>query len=210
MRKAILDRGGEFVDLRSTGALEMFGPGNRLTVSRPQHAGFDDETQQLKPEILEKEFCGVCRGIDFHRLLSEDGAKQPLFASFADLAKSSESCPLCALVCLTLVDPNSFIPDDSRPVTLGSGSLGESVAVSFPSREEGYEELVSERCARLRVFTESGCEYQFLASSPVVHVAESYSASSPIRRNWATPPERRRSHNRQQMVSRVLREPRQM
>ena len=42
------------------------------------------------------------------------GAELTLFSSFWELTKSSESCPLCALISLTLVDPFSFVPNDGR------------------------------------------------------------------------------------------------
>jgi hypothetical protein len=166
LRKTVLDRGGQFIDLRSSGATETFGPGNRLTVSRTQNPGFDAEAKQLSPEICEKELCRTCRSIDFTRLLLEKGAEHTLFASFEELIKSSESCPLCALISLTLVDPFSFVPEDSRPVTLRSKGIGETVEVSFPSKEEGYEELVSERCATLQVYTETDGASRFKLPRP--------------------------------------------
>src|SRR5436190_16898390 len=103
-RKAVLDRGGQFIDLRSSGALETFGPGNTLAVTRAQKPGFDSEANKLSPEIREKELCWTCRNIDFVRLLLEQEAEITLFSSFWELTKSSESCPLCALISLTLVD----------------------------------------------------------------------------------------------------------
>jgi hypothetical protein len=160
-RKTVLDRGGQFVDVRSSGALETFGSGNRLTVTRIQKPGFDADAKKLSSEISEKELCWTCRSIDFARLLLEQGAELPLFPSFWELTKSSESCPLCALISLTLVDPFSFVPDESRPVTLRSKGTGNTVEVSFLSKEEGYEELVSERCATLHIYTEIGGESRF-------------------------------------------------
>jgi hypothetical protein len=160
-RKIVLDRGGQFIDVRSSGALEEFGPGNRLTVTRTQRPGFDAEAKKLSPEICEKELCWTCRSIDFNRLLLEQAAELTLFSSFWELTKSSESCPLCALISLTLVDPFSFVPDDGRPVTLRSKGTGNTVEVSFPSKEEGREELVSERCATLHIYTEIGGESRF-------------------------------------------------
>ena len=112
-RKTVLDCGGQFIDVRSSGALETFGPGNTLTVTRIQRPGFDANAKKLSSEICEKELCWTCRSIDFDRLLLEQAAELVLFPSFRELTKSSESCPLCALISLTLVDPFSFVPDES-------------------------------------------------------------------------------------------------
>jgi hypothetical protein len=50
-RKAVLERGGQCIDLRSSGAIQTFGPGNKLTVKRTQKAGFDAEIKKLSPEF---------------------------------------------------------------------------------------------------------------------------------------------------------------
>ena len=152
-RKTVLERGGKFILLRSSGAVETFGSGNTLTVTRTQKPGSHAETKQISPEFCKKDLCQKCRSVDFTRLVLENGTEHALFPTFNQLISSSESCPLCAVIASTLVDSFSFQPDESRPVILRGKETGTKIEVSFPSKEEGSENLISERCAILQIYT---------------------------------------------------------
>lgn len=139
----------------------MFSFGNRLKVTRPRKAGFDAGTRQLDSDNHKKDLCETCRNINFTTLLLEKEAEVALFSTYDELIKSSELCPLCSLIASTLVDNFSFHTDSSRPVSLRGKGTGNTIEVSFPSKEEGYDELISERCATLQIYTKIDCESCF-------------------------------------------------
>jgi hypothetical protein len=159
-RKTVLERGGRYIDLRPSGAMQTFGPGNTLTVTQRGRLGLDKSIQLLDPEFCRGDVCNSCRRIDFQRLLTEDNAEHALFSNHSQLERSAATCALCALIASTLVDPFSFLSDDSRPVSL-RGATATSVEVVFPSKEEGYEEVVCERVATLQVYAANECKSCF-------------------------------------------------
>ena len=156
----MLERGGQFISLRSSGAIETFGPGNKLTITRTRKAGFDAGTRQLDSDH-KKDLCETCQNINFTILLLEKEAEVALFPKYEELIRSSELCPLCSLIASTLVDSFSFEADNSRPVSLRGKGTGNTIEVSFPSKEEGYDELISERCATLQIYTKVDGEFWF-------------------------------------------------
>jgi hypothetical protein len=131
--------------LRSSGAIEMFGLGNKLTITRTRKAGLDTGTRQLDSDNHKKDLCETCRNINFTKLLLEKEAEVALFPKYDELIRSSELCSLCSLIASTLVDRFSFEADNSGPVSLRGAGTGNTIEVSFPSKDEGYDELVSER-----------------------------------------------------------------
>jgi hypothetical protein len=159
-RKTVLGRGGRYIDMRPSGAMQTFGPGNTLTVTRTREPGLDKSIQLLDPEFCRGDVCNSCRGVDFERLLTVHGAEHVLFPNYSQLERSAATCTLCALVASTLVDPFSFLLDESRPVSL-RGATAVSVEVVFPSKEEGYEELMCERVATLQVYAANECKSCF-------------------------------------------------
>lgn len=155
-QKMVPQRGGQFISLRSSGAFETFGPGKRLTITRPQKVDIGTETGQPDSDNCKKDLCETCRNVNFTILLLEKDVEVTLFSKYDDLIRSSELCPLCSLIVSTLVDRFSFKADDSRPVTLRGKRTGNLIEVSFPSKEEGYDDLISERCSTLQIYTKIG------------------------------------------------------
>jgi hypothetical protein len=158
-RKTILDRGGQFICVNSRGLIQTYGSGNKLTVTGAHEPNSNPEVNLLSPEICEREPCQYCRGIDFSSLLTDKKTELALSLSTRQLIESSKSCPLCGLLSLSLVDHSTFVSDDTRPVLLRSKGDQGKVEISFPSRETGQEEMLSERCAELDVYTNADCMF---------------------------------------------------
>jgi hypothetical protein len=159
LRKTILGRGGQFICVNSRGLIQTYGPGNKLTVTGAHEPTSNPEVNLLSPEICEREPCQYCQGIDFSSLLTDKKAELALSLSTRQLIQSSKSCPLCGLLSLSLVDHSTFVSDDTRPVLLRSKGDQGKVEISFPSRETGQEEMLSERCAELDVYINADCMF---------------------------------------------------
>jgi hypothetical protein len=186
----MLNRGGQFVCVSSPGIIQTYGPGNKLTVTKVHEPTSSPEDKLLSREICEREHCQECRGIDFSSLLTDEEVELALPLSARQLIESAKSCPLCGLLSLSLVDPPTFVSDDTRPVLLRSKGDQGGIEISFPSRETGHEEMVSERCAKLHVYANTNCMFP-ITFSGCDSFDWSGSASSPWQFRQKTPIEPR-------------------
>jgi len=152
LRHRVIERGGQFRCLRPSGAMEIFEPGNKLTITRPGHNGFDSGKEKLDPDFCNRELCENCRKINFVGLFENSEKEVVFFPTHDELIKSSKQCPLCALIASVVVDAFDFRPDDSRPITLKGDENGRSISISFPSKEYGHDELISERRSTLAIY----------------------------------------------------------
>jgi hypothetical protein len=155
----MLKRGGQFICVCLPGIIQTYGPGYKLTVTNVHEPTSNPEVKLLSREICEREPCQECRGIDFWSLLTDNRMELALPISSRQLIESAKSCPLCGLLSLSLVDPPTFVSDDTRPLLLRSKGNQGRIEISFPSRETGHEEIASERCAKLHVYTNTSCMF---------------------------------------------------
>jgi hypothetical protein len=59
---------------------------------------------------------------------------------------------------LTLVDPETFQANNTRPIVLSARQDRQAVVVSIPSKEVGYDEYVTDRQAELEVYSSGKSE----------------------------------------------------
>jgi hypothetical protein len=157
-RDAIPAKGGSFVQLAPTGALMTFRPGKKLTLSRVRRPGVTRGIAPLDQDFCGERLCDNCSSLDIQYLLSQENGTQDLPYTFTQLKESSQSCPLCALMTLTLVDPETFQANNTRPIVLSARQDRQAVVVSIPSKEVGYDEYVTDRQAELEVYSSGKSE----------------------------------------------------
>lgn len=90
-----------------------------------------------------KELVLVMSSYQPEQLLLEPGLPLNRLETFDEIKASAQLCPMYVLIVSVVVDPFSFSPDDSRPISRRATSSGKTIEISFSRKEDAYEEMIS-------------------------------------------------------------------
>lgn len=145
-------KGATLMTLRPSGNIESYTPGKPLKISRRNLIESYQPSQILEEEFCRQPLCVVCTKLDIFKLTTSK-VNIPHHATFNDLRASAVHCPLCTLFLNSLLEPESFQPDDRRSLVVRGST--KCLTVAFPCIEEERENIIAERCSDLQLFIDS-------------------------------------------------------
>ena len=151
--RIVTSKGATLMTLRPSGNVESYTPGKPLKISRRNLIESCQPSQILEGEFCRRPVCAVCAKLDISRLTAGK-IDIPYHATFDALRASAVHCPLCALFLNSLLEPESFQPDDRRSLVVrGSANC---LTIAFPCIEKERENITAERCSDLQLFIDYG------------------------------------------------------
>lgn len=138
---------------------------NRLVVYMPRR----DNPTTLKSTVSDCPLCSCCERINFRQLQMPHNLIEH-HRTFQDLSICASTCPMCALMMNSISDHKDLTFDDLRPIVLQAtndqggpdhvrGMALNSLRITFPTIERGYEDQIAVRQTSLELTTDYSMSY---------------------------------------------------
>lgn len=176
------------VSVGPTGNLETRESGKPLMVTQVNEHKL--EPDWLRPDFCSSPLCSICS--ELQSILQSDQESE--LQTFDSIRASAETCPCCAIISNAVPQWQTFVPDNTRPVSIAPtkhhrveeilidvfniepGRFLTGVRLKFPSMEYGTRPSI--RQGNLALCTRHGSSLNFLSSTRLTFVLDSQTGRS--------------------------------